>query len=252
MIKGFYSAVSAMVAGVERQKLLAHNATNINTPGFKEILSTLNDFEQTNVSFPPGGDANSLAKYVGSLGLGVELGPQVTNFEEAGLNGTGHEFDMAINGPGFFNIRTPDGDRVTRDGRFLKDAQGQLVTIEGFQVLNSNGQPIKLPDGPLVVNSDGSMLVNGASIGTLGMDVFQNPETDLVRDENNKFVVVGQPAAKTGATVLQGYLEMSNVNASRLMTQMVMVSRLYEAAQKLVTNQDELLGRSISTLGRIS
>lgn len=252
MIKGFYSAVSAMMAGVERQKMLSHNAANINTPGFKELMSTLTDFDQTAVQFPPGGDQNALAKYVGNLGLGVELGARLTNYEEAAMKNTGHEFDLAINGRGFFSIRTPQGDRVTRDGRFLKDANGGLVTVEGYPVLNSAGQPLRLPEGRLVVNSDGSLTVNGAAAGTLGIAVFQNPTTDLVRDENNTFVVVGQPAARSGFTVQQGFLEMSNVNASQLMTEMVTVSRLYEAAQKMVTNQDELLGRSISTLGRVS
>jgi flagellar basal body rod protein FlgG len=252
MIKGLYSAVSAMLAGVERQKLLAHNAANINTPGFKEILTSMNDFMDTSVSFPPGGDASDRTSYVGELGLGTELGPEITNFDEAALKNTGNTFDLAINGAGYFNIRTPQGDRLTRDGRFLKDAQGNLVTIEGNNVLDSNKKPIKLPEGNFVVNPDGSIFVNGAAAGSLGISVFKNPATDLVRAENNTFTAAGKPAAQTGYIVEQGFLEQSNVNTSQLMTQMVTVARAYEAAQKMVTTQDELVGKTISSLGRIS
>jgi flagellar basal-body rod protein FlgF len=252
MIKGFYAAVSAMVAGVQRQKLLAHNAANLETPGFKEVMTSLTDFMETGVNFPQGGKLNSATSYVGQLGLGAETAPEITNYDEAALENTGHSFDLAITGgPGFFRIRTPQGERLTRDGRFLKDAQGQLATIEGFQVLGSNGQPIRLPDGNFVVNPDGTILVNGQSAGQLGIQTFRDPTQDLVRDENNKFVAVGQPVASTGVSVQQGVLEMSNVNPSELMTDMVTVTRAYEAAQKMVTTQDDLLGRAISTLGRI-
>jgi len=251
MIKGFYSAVSAMLAGVERQKLLAHNAANINTPGFKEIMTSMNDFVKTQVQFPPGGVASAQVNYVGDLGLGVELSPEVTNYDESAMKNTGHNFDLAVAGPGYFNVRTPEGDRLTRDGRFLKDAQGGLVTIEGNQVLDNNKKPIRLPEGDFVVNPDGSILVNNQAAGQLGISVFKNPETDLVRGENNTFIAVGQPAAQTGFAVEQGFLEQSNVNASELMTQMVTVARSYEAAQKMVTTQDDLLAKTISSLGRI-
>lgn len=254
MIKGMYSAASAMIAGVHRQKLLAHNAANLETPGFKELMTALSDFRHTGVSFPPGGDVNDRANYVGTLGLGVEVEPEVTNYSEAAIKNTGSTFDLALNGPGFFRIRTPDGERLTRDGRFLKDAQGQLVTTDGNLVLSASGQPIKLGAGYFAVNPDGSMTVNNQAAGQLGIYAFLNPTKDLVRAENNTFVAVGKPAAQAlqaGVTVMQGALEMSNVNPSELMTQMVTVSRAYEAAQKMVTTQDELLGRAISSLGRI-
>ena len=252
MIKGFYSAVSAMLVGEQRQKLLAHNAANLETPGFKEVLTSMSDFMNTNVISPSGG-YSSPAKYVGQLGLGVETVPEITDYTASALENTGHSFDLAIaNGPGFFRISTPQGERLTRDGRFLKDAKGQLVTVEGYQVLDSNGKPITVPEGDFKVNPDGTMMVGTQTIGKLGILAFNNPATDLARDENNKFVAVGKPVAATGVTVQQGFLESSNVNPSELMTDMVTVSRAYEAAQKMVTTQDDLLNQSITSLGRIS
>jgi flagellar basal body rod protein FlgG len=255
MIKGLYSAASAMLAGVHRHKILSHNAANVETPGFKQVLTSLTDFMETSVNFPPGGRATSTTGqtyYVGDLGLGVEDSPDTTDYSEAGFQNTGHHLDFAINGPGYFRVMTPNGERLTRDGRFQKDAQGGLVTVEGHQVLDPNGRPIKLPDGDLTVNPDGSILVNNQAAGRLGLAAFKNPETDLARDENNTFRAVGTPSTQVAVSVHQGFLEGSNVNPSELMTQMVTVARSYEAAQKMVTTQDELLGKSISMLGRLA
>jgi flagellar basal-body rod protein FlgF len=250
MIKGLYSAVSAMVAGEQRQKLLAHNAANLETPGFKQVLTTMNDFMNTNVIFPPGGNS-SPAEYVGQLGLGVENSPEITDHAAAALENTGHDFDLAIHGEGYFRISTPDGERLTRDGRFLKDAKGQLVTVEGYQVLDSNGKAITLPEGDFEVDTTGTIKVGTQTVAKLGLAAFKDPTTELARDENNKFIAVGKPVANAAVTVQQGFLEASNVNPSELMTDMVTVARAYEAAQKMVTNQDDLLERSITSLGRV-
>ncbi len=250
MIKGLYAAASAMVAGEHRQKLIAHNAANMDTPGFKEIMTTMDDFIDTRANFLPGADQKAQAIYVGDLGLGVETMPDTTDYSEAAFENTGHNLDFAIGGPGFFRIQTPAGERLTRDGRFLKDAQGNLTTVEGFKVLDSAGKPIRLADGDISVNTQGAIFINNQAAGQLGISVFQNPDQDLVRDENNKFIAKGQPTTQVAVSVQQGFLEGSNVNAAELTTQMVTVARQYEAAQKMVTTQDDLLAKSIGTLGR--
>lgn len=252
MIKGLYAAASAMIAGVNRQKILAHNAANMDTPGFKQILSSLQDFTSTPVMYPPGdGDGVSPVSYLGDLGLGVASAPETTDYEGGPLNMTEHPFDLAISGPGFFHVRTPNGDRYTRDGRFQRDAQGQLLTQDGFAVLDKQGNPLTIPEGDFAVRPDGTISVNGQAAGQLGLAAFNDPRTELTRDDTNTFAAQGAPTSQTVGEVQQGYLEASNVNASQLMTQMISVARSYEAAQQMVQNQDELLGRTISTLGRL-
>jgi flagellar basal body rod protein FlgG len=118
-------------------------------------------------------------------------------------------------------------------------------------VLDDAGQPIQLPEGDVSVGPDGAISVGGEVVATLGIGVFANPETELQHTEGNLFT---GPDASTGEDVprvVQGYLETSNANPSQLMTQLVEVARSYEAAQKLVQNQDELLGKAIASLGRI-
>jgi flagellar basal-body rod protein FlgF len=256
MIKGFYAAASAMIANITRHGILSHNVANLNTPGFKQVMVSMEDWAQTGVVVPPGPTAGPAGlRWVGELGLGVEVTPETTDFTPGGLRLTGQPLDVAIQGAGFFRVQTPDGERYTRDGRFDRDIQGNLVTVDGYKVLNDGGQPITLPEGEVSIAPDGTITVNGAAAGRLGLATFANPEAELTRDLPNTFVAVGGAAPTTTGqplgSVAQGYLEMSNANPAQLMTQMVAVSRAYEAAQQMVQNQDEMLGKAINTLGRL-
>lgn len=251
MIKGLYSAVSAMVMNSSRQQVLSHDIANLETPGFKQILSSAQAFMQQQAVYSPEKNASNSIEYLGLLGLGTQIGAEYIDFAQGALQNTGNPLDLALQGNGFFTVKTPDGNRYTRDGRFLRDAQNNLVNVDGFQVLNATGQPIQLPAGEVSVAADGTLSVNGTAAGQLGISVFSNPETELKHTGGNLF---SGPAASTGTekpSVAQGYLEASNANPSLLMTQLVEVARSYEAAQKMVQNHDELLGKTIASLGRI-
>ncbi len=251
MIKGLYSAVSAMVMNATRQQALSHNIANVQTPGFKQILTTAQGFMQDQAAYTNGNLQANQVNYIGTMGLGTQIGADFIDFGQGAMQTTNNPLDFAVQGNGFFTVKTPDGNRYTRDGRFLRDSANTLVTVDGFQVLDKAGQPIKLPDGDVSVTQAGEMSVNGTVVATLGIGVFAKPETELQHTEGNLFT---GPAASTGTElpqVVQGSLETSNANVSQLMTQLVEVGRSYEAAQKLVQNQDELLGKTIASLGRI-
>jgi len=254
VIKGLYAAASAMAAGLTRQNLLSHNLANIDTPGFKQHLVTLDDFLYTRQTTPApktlGGEA---ARVLGWPGLGVETAAPEIDFQEGALRQTGEPLDFALQGAGFFQVRTPDGDRYTRDGRFLRDADGQLVTSEGYLVLDAAGAPLNLPLGTVAVTGEGALTVDGQAAGQLAIGVFADPAVELQRDpqRGNLFTAAAAPTGTEPGTVVQGYLETANVNPAQIMTQMVAVGRAYEAAQLLVQVQDELLGRAISTISRL-
>jgi flagellar basal body rod protein FlgG len=252
MIKGLYSAASAMVVNAARQQVLSHNIANLDTPGFKQVLSTVTDFMPDQAVYSAQNSPKSSAlDYLGTLGLGSQLGKDHIDFTEGAMQQTGNSLDFAIQGNGFFRVKTADGERYTRDGRFIRDANNTLVTVDGNKVLDSTGQEITLPEGDVVAAADGTLTVNGTQAAQLGFGVFTNPDQELQHTDGNLFT---GPAASTStevAQVSQGYLEASNADPSQLMTQLVEVGRSYEAAQKLVQNQDELLGKTIASLGRI-
>ena len=251
MIKGLYAAASAMLANITRQQALAHDVANLDTPGFKQVLTAMDDFITTQVNQVNPNDPLRTVNVLGRLGLGVEGITNLNDFSQGGLKETGYELDIALDGPGFFRVKTAAGERYTRDGRFLKDAAGNLVTTDGYNVLNTSGTAIKLGDGEISIAEDGTITVDGTAAGQLGIVSFLTPETQLVRDGENTFSSTGAPNGTEQGTVVQGYLEMSNADPTQIMTQLVEVTRSYEAAQQMVSNQDELLGKTISSLGRI-
>lgn len=251
MIKGLYSAVSAMVMNAARQQVLSHNIANLQTPGFKQVLTTVTDFMPAQAVYTNENTLNQNIEYLGTMGLGTQISEEYIDYGQGALLDTGNPLDFALQGNAFFTVDTPDGQRYTRDGRFLRDADNTLVTVEGYQVLDDAGQPITLPDGDVSVSPAGELSVNGTAVAQLGIGVFANPETDLQHTEGNLFTGPAASTSQDPAQVVQGYLEESNANPSQLMTQLAEVARFYEAAQKMVQNQDELLGRTIAQLGRI-
>jgi flagellar basal-body rod protein FlgF len=253
MIKGLYAAASGMLANMNLQALLAHNAANVNTPGFKETLDSLQTFGASPVLYPSSnaGSGASLTN-IGSVGLGVDTTEEITDFASGGLESTDQPLDLAVDGGGFFRVKTPNGERYTRDGRFTRDSAGTLVTVDGYQVLSASGQPITFTqDGVISVGGDGTITVDGVSVGQVGLAMFKDPKTQLLRDLPNVFAASSAPATTGGGTIRQGFLESSNADPTNLMTQMVTVGRAYEAAQQLVMNEDDLLGQAIQTLGRL-
>jgi flagellar basal-body rod protein FlgF len=251
MIKGLYAAASAMITGVYRQQAVAHDIANVDTPGFKQILTSLNEFDNTS-AYTQGSQSNTnQITYLGNMGLGVMAAPETTDFSQGTLKNTDSPLDLAISGDGFFRIRTADGERYTRDGRFSKDATGQLVTVDGNLVLSSSGQPIKLAEGEVAIAPNGVISVNNVAGATIGVAFFADKST-LTRASENTFSSTATPATTGGGTIIQSTLEQSNVDSAQLMTQMIEISRSYQAAQQMVQNQDELLGKAISTLGRVS
>lgn len=251
MIKGLYSAVSGMITNAARQQVLSHNIANLQTPGFKQVLTTVEDFMQNQDVQSPQNTPKSNLEYLGQVGLGAQISREFIDFSQGALMDTGNQLDLAIEGNAMFKVKTPDGDRYTRDGRFIRDVDNKLVTVEGYKVLDSAGQEITLPEGDVAVAPDGTITVKGTKVTQLGFGTFKNPEEEIQHTGGNLFTGPDASTSDEVPQVVQGYLEASNANPSQLMTQLVEVARSYEASQKIVQNQDELLGKTIASLGRL-
>jgi flagellar basal-body rod protein FlgF len=262
MIKGFYAAASAMVTGMQRQMVLTHNIDNLDTPGFKQILSSMDEFitkpvtttsQSVNTPALPAilqsRGFNKLTR-IGDLGLGVMSGDEATDYTEGAVQITNRELDVAALGNGFFRVKTTAGERYTKDGRFIKDATGILKTADGNSVLAEGGGTITLPSGEITIATDGQISVDGKEVAKLGIAYFEDPSASLTRDGANTFTGTGAKTDSSKVTVQQYALESSNADLTQIMTQMMQTSRAYQAAQRLVQSQDSLLGQSITTLGR--
>ncbi len=253
MIRGIYSAASALVAGLFRQELISHNLANVQTAGFKELTTGLDEFSRLPLSrLSEGAIAGASGTMVGAASLGVVTEGAVTNFSAGALRETRQPFDLALSGDGFFRIQTPDGERYTRDGRFTRDENGHLVTVDRNLLLDTDGQPLVVPPGDAAIESDGRITVDGQAVGQIGLANFSQPDTELKRDGQNLFAAAdGVTSTASTASVHQGFIETSNVDVTRTMASMMSVARAYEAAQRAIQLQDEMTGKAVNEIGRV-
>ncbi|RLT47217.1 MAG: flagellar hook-basal body protein [Chloroflexi bacterium] len=263
--RGMYAAASAMNANLYRQELLSHNLANLTTAGFKQINTSLDDFVSLNINNIEGGSRSaSPGKQVGKGGLGVIATGPYTDFGEGSLRETEQPFDFSISGNGFFAVQTPDGVRYTRDGRFTRDLNGHLVTADGFRVLDEKSENAIVPVpyaigggmgdtvGNVTVTTEGRIIINGKPAGMIGMFGFDNPNEDLVRDDNSpNLFIQNKEAVKANGRLRQGYLEMANVDPVATFTAMTTTARAYEAAQRVLQMEDQVAGRAVNDLGRV-
>jgi flagellar basal-body rod protein FlgF len=244
MIRGIYSAASGLLAQMARQLAISNNLANLNTPGYRQDLTSLREY--------PGLDLFRLydgqAAQVGELGAGVATELGVVDLSQGALVDTGNPLDLAISGPAFFAVQTPEGIRYTRDGSFSRSAQGILVNALGFPVLGEGGTPIQLPDGEVTVDGDGTITAGGQQVGRLLLAEFQPGQ--LRKAGSNLFEALGAGGTAANSAVNQGFLEMANVDVPQAVVDMMAATRSYEASLRLLQMQDEILSKSVNEIGR--
>ncbi len=256
MVRGLYTAASGALVAQSQADNIANNLANVNTSGFKRTLLQVQSAPEMGVYLlqnQPGGNAGASSRtYVGALGTGAQVMDTPAVFEQGGLQSTGNNLDLAIQGNGFFTLQTPQGIRYTRDGQFARDAQGYVVTMDGARVLGRNG-PIALQAGAVEISQNGDIHQNGAVVDSIRTVQFAN--LAAVRPEgDNRFADTGagRPQLDTASTVHQGYLERSNANVVRSMVDLITAQRWFEANQKVIQTQDTANGFAIANVGRSS
>ncbi|WP_041701344.1 flagellar hook-basal body protein [Gottschalkia acidurici] len=190
---------------------------------------------------------------IGTTSAGVRLDKVITDFTDGSYIKTGNDLDFAIKGQGFFKVQSQDGQiYYTRDGSFTINNEGTLMTKDGKIVLGQDG-PIQLQGNEIELHENGSIFSNGQLIDMLNIVQVNNKE-DLRKQGDNLYAAVEnsqiQEAPFTGE-VVNGYIEGSNVNVIKEMVNMITAFRNYESSQKIITTQDELLGKVVNDLGRV-
>ena len=175
------------------------------------------------------------------------------NFQPGDTEPTGRDLDVAIQGNGFFEVQEPDGSSTyTRNGEFKVRADRTLINGAGAEVMSDSGNPIVLSPagGKVTITPDGAMIQGSTTIGRLGVVNFTDPSA-LTPVGGGQFVnnsgATADPVAKP--SLLQGYIEASNVTPMREMVDMVLISRSYEANQKVIKTSDEEAQKELDALG---
>ena len=253
-MKALSIAASGMVAQQHRTEVVANNLANMNTTGYQRRRTEFNNLIYRHMIRSPkvGSRAGETVPAGVHAGLGVKLGDVYRVQEQGALKQTGNTFDLAIQGEGYFQIQLPNGDiAYTRDGTFQLNEAGQLVTHDGFPVQPGIAVPANVID--ITVNASGEVLVTQeggatANVGTLLLAQFQN-EGGLRAVGDNMFVATdasGAAAAATpglngAGTVLQGFVESSNVNAIEEISALIRANRAYEMNSKVMKAADEMM-----------
>lgn len=235
-----YIALSRQMVLRQQMDVVANNVANANTSGFKAEMLLMSEVELP-------ADPTTELSYVQDFATARDFSPGT-------LRATGNDLDLAIQGDGFFAVQTPDGVRYTRVGRFQLNADGTLVTSQGYPVL-SGGSAITInpDDGPVHVASDGSISTDRGTGGQLLQVVGKLDVVDfadraaLMPAPDNLFVAESAPIAATGK-VAQGMLEDSNVKPILEMTNLIQVTRNYQAIQRFIDAEHERQLRAINTI----
>ena len=232
-----YVTLSRQTGLMQELQTLANNVANASTTGFRREGMVFSEYVARMGDGP-------------SLSMAAPLGRRIDPTQGA-LTATGGALDLAIQGDGFFQISTPQGTRLTRDGAFSTDAGGFLVTMDGYQVLDAGGSPIFIPPdaGPPAIGRDGTVSSNGTQVAQIGLVVPTDPN-GMTREGSGLFAASGDLRPADAPVMLQGFTEASNVNPVAEISRLIEVQHAYEQGQKFLDQEDERIRSVISTLGR--
>jgi flagellar basal-body rod protein FlgF len=231
-----YTTLNRQSGLMREMGVVANNIANASTTGFRREGVVFSEFVAALDQDP-------------SLSMAHASGRHV-DLSQSTLSQTGGRFDFAIQGDGFFLIETPDGERLTRAGSFTPSAEGELVTPDGYRLLDAGGAPIFVPPDAkaIALAGDGTLSANGQPIAQVGL--WQPTDPLTLRHQSGTLFAGGELEPAEGATILQGMLEDSNVEPVSEIARMITVQRAYELGQKFLDSEDERVRGVIQTLGR--
>lgn len=264
MIKGLYTAYTGMVNEQNRLDVLTNNLANADTNGYKKEGTTSKTFADELAIKIKDTSSYGLNKRLGTISMGVELGETYTDYSQGSMKVTDNETDVALDGNGFFAIAytNKDGEtsvKYTRDGAFVVNTQGYLVTKDGDYVLDQNGalntdpnSRIQLnPNAKITIDELGNIYQNDAQVASIGVVDIDDYNYIAKYGENLYDLEQGGQITASDAKVMQGCIEGSNVNVVDEMVKMITVARAFQAGQKVINTVDETLDKTVNQVGKV-
>ncbi len=257
MSGGIYMAASGALAYEKRLQIISNNLANANTIGYKMDHGQFQSIDPANLpaSFVPNSPELSTSQ---AQSFWFQFS-SYTDFSNGSLKNTANDFDLALIGNGFFCVQKPDGVHYTRKGDFTLNAEGVLVTGNGHPVLGDGGEiTVKGTEDPhqfkkFAVDEEGNVSVDGKQVGSLRIVDFSEPDKLMKMGDSLFKPAENSPPPKEAEDfkVSQGFVELSNVNIVKMMTEMIETLRGYESYQKVIRSADEATARSINEVGKV-
>lgn len=231
-----YTALGRQSGLMREMQIVANNIANLSTTGFRREGMVF---------------AEHVARLDEEPSLSMAHGTgRIVDLSQAGLTMTGASFDFAIQGDGFFQIETAQGNRLTRAGSFTPNDAGELVNNDGQRLLDAGGAPVFVPPtaGHVGLAEDGTLSADGVPVAQIGLWLPEDPLS--LRHQSGTLFDANALVPAEGAKVFQGFLEESNVNPVSEIARMIEVQRAYELGQKFLDAEDGRARSVIETLGR--
>ena len=278
MFKGFYTVATGMIAQQRKTEIITNNMANANTPGFKADQTTIRSFPDmllsavgnTNIPTAKNLKVPSIQE-IGTVNTGIYLQETLANHIQGSLISTNMPTDVALidgtfpideesgnSGTILFKLEHPEGgEAYTRNGNFTLDGQGYLVNGNGYYVLSDAGERIMVPNDNFQLSEDGTIYFDNVEVATLGVSFSANPDL-LVKQDNGIFRTndgVNLPSAYQQEGVAfglkQSYIEGSNVDSAKSMTDLLTAYRAFEANQKVLQAYDKSMEKAVNEIGRV-
>ncbi len=274
-MKELWVPLSGAIAQQRQVETIANNVANANTNGFKkdqiafkEYLTALekghDDIDLPNKEWRP----EDFYRSHGAENSFVKVDGTYVDHQQGRLAPTGNPFDMAINGPGFFEVLTPNGVRYTRNGSFSMTREGTVVNSQGFPLLSrvpaellaNKDAPVPGPEerkitvlgNKVSVNLQGELYVDGQKMADLALAEFKDVHA-LKKEGNSMFTNPDEAnlvAGELKSAVNQGFVEESNVNALEEMSNLIKANRQFESIQRVIKTYDNIAGKAVNEINR--
>lgn len=255
MNRAIYPILSGALAQEREMQVFANNMANVNTAGFKQDGQAFKSImARAQATMPVFVHPSGFGQQIGDRPAGaaerVFVAPHAvhTSFEAGRIRITGNPLDTAIQGSGFFEVKTPQGVRYTRSGMFSLDSQRRLVTNLGYPVMGTKGE-IKIPPGTVQVSAQGGIDVDGRPVAILKLMDF--PVDHMPQKQFEGLFASDSAHPAKNPQVQGGHIEESNVNSIGEMVKMIQGMRNYESSQKLIQTLDHMAEVSIQDVGRV-
>lgn len=269
MSKGIYTAVSGAMAQNTRLDTIANNLANVNTPGFKRDGQLFREYltayekEPGTITVPRiPASIESFYDVQGGDKAYVDANGTYTDFSQGVLKPTGNKLDIAIEGDALFEVLTPQGVRMTRVGSFNVDGEGRLVTKQGYPVLREGapgqdgaGREMRFESANVTIAPTGEVHDGNQVLGKIALVKVANKDA-LQKIGNSLYTlkesVESEVTVANNVNLHQGFIEASNVNAVREMTDMITATRVFESTQKGIQAYDQMMGKVSNEVSKLN
>lgn len=258
MVRGLYTAYTGMINEQKRLDAISNNIANANTTGYKRESISSQSFDDVLTIKIKDASEGYLNRAIGDMSLGVKVGEVYTDYTQGSVRQTGNTYDLAIQGEGFFNVNVENQNgevstKYTRDGNFVMTSDGYIVDAYGNHLQGESGDiQVPVDASSISINSMGQIYADNTYVDTIILTDFEDYDYLEKFGDNFYSPVDGAETKDATGTILQGFTEQSNVNSVYEMVNMITVTRVYEANQKVMKTIDNMIDLAVNSVGKVS